>query len=294
MSRGCGGALVATVATAAVAFATTVSVGPGRAGERPPVGALTIGVWRHAGAQIWTVETDGSNRRFLVSGRQPEWSPDGRRIAFVRAAGDSGEQVVVAAADGRHARVLVDHVEYVNGTSWSPDARRIAYQNGEQGIWIAGPGAGQTSFLTDGVWPAWSPDGRFVAVVKNGSVWLANAATGTVRFVARPATYPQWSPDGRAVLYVRGAKPHLPGRHLMLWTRSTHRIRRLARIDALVGRAVWSPDGRSIAFAVRPADPHANACLLYTMASSGREPPRRIRSLIGASCDQIAWRPSAR
>ena len=52
--------------------------------------------------------------------------------------------------------------------------------------------------------PAWSPDGRWIAVAMSGSIWKVDPATG----IAHELTYnekhhslPDWSPDGRWIIY---------------------------------------------------------------------------------------------
>jgi Tol biopolymer transport system component len=74
-------------------------------------------------ADIYTVRPDGKRlRRITTLGAEsPSWSPDGRRIAFLR---DSGIYVI-GASGGRSRRVPLDHV-VPYGAIWSPDGRTLA------------------------------------------------------------------------------------------------------------------------------------------------------------------------
>jgi dipeptidyl aminopeptidase/acylaminoacyl peptidase len=58
----------------------------------------------------------------------PRWSPDGRRLAFLRTGGgeDDHPQLAVMPADGGEAVVLTDLSLGVSDLAWSPDSRRLA------------------------------------------------------------------------------------------------------------------------------------------------------------------------
>ena len=64
--------------------------------------------------------------------------------------------------------------------------------------------------LDHGVWPRWSPDGKFLSFSSNlirGSIWMMPADSGPPRLVADStgpygvfSDQPLWSPDGRSIL----------------------------------------------------------------------------------------------
>src|SRR5688500_20220312 len=52
--------------------------------------------------------------------------------------------------------------------------------------------------------PAWSPDGKWIAVAMQGSIWKVDPAAGTALEVSYNAKYhssPTWSPDGKWIVY---------------------------------------------------------------------------------------------
>src|SRR3990170_1661592 len=62
----------------------------------------------------------------------PAWSPDGRRIAFLRYGGDWYADIYVVNADGSGERELTRDVQ---GLAWSPDGRQIAFKRDRSGDW---------------------------------------------------------------------------------------------------------------------------------------------------------------
>ena len=68
---------------------------------------------------IHAIRPDGRGLRLIVEGgHSPDWSPDGRRIAFVR-----GGRITIARRDGRIVRRLRRGRE----PAFSPDGRKLVY-----------------------------------------------------------------------------------------------------------------------------------------------------------------------
>jgi sugar lactone lactonase YvrE len=84
---------------------------------------------------LYTIRPDGSRMRRLVdrdwagTGQQPDWSPDGSRIAF-----RARDHIFMIRADGRGLRRLTAMKSYrAPGSSdpvWSPDGKYIAFARG--------------------------------------------------------------------------------------------------------------------------------------------------------------------
>ena len=104
----------------------------------------------------------------------PVWSPDGRKIAFVRLNTRLG--VYVVNADGSGMRNLTPKpmgAAYA-APAWSPDGRKIAFaseRDGNSEIYLMNAdGSGQRRLTRNLAYdgdPAWSPDGQKITFVSN-------------------------------------------------------------------------------------------------------------------------------
>ncbi len=112
---------------------------------------------------LWVVDVKSGSAKQITEGNDwndsdPQWSPDGTRIAFV--SNRTGKEfdlnrntdVWVISADGGALTKISDHQEADNSPSWSPDGKTIAYvgvqqQRDHAKIWLAPAAGGSTSVL---------------------------------------------------------------------------------------------------------------------------------------------------
>jgi Tol biopolymer transport system component len=233
---------------------------------------------------LFLLRSDGSSEHRILGDlpgmqRHPDFSRDGRRLAFDNLPSeDSVDSVWVAAADGSGARML------------KPDCPS---RNACLGFWE----------------PAWSPDGGRLAVVieegptdggvpNNFGIAIVDVATGHSSLVVEtPATdgqlqFPRWSADGKRLLFWRESDQPT------VWVTGVNGkgSRRLTAPALLAGEPDWSPDGKTIVFDTRPLlHFDSGPSDLYLVAPDGSG-LRKITDSAAAAAryTQPKWTPNSR
>jgi len=158
------------------------------------------------------------NRSFISSTRNdlsPQFSPDGKRIAFV--SDRSGHlEIWVCNSDGSSPVQLTSfHGPVVTTPRWSPNGERIAFDSNAEGefdIWVISANGGKSVRMTthpanDGN-PSWSRDGRWIyfdsARTGEQQVWKMPADGGeAIQVTWDGAWAPLESPDGKFLYYTK-------------------------------------------------------------------------------------------
>jgi Tol biopolymer transport system component len=294
-------------------FALAVSADaafPGRNGRIVFTERGILGVW-----------PDGSGRKlFIRSGRDPAFSPNGRRIAFtdefefsIRNVGTTVvTRILVADANGRGRRRLTTG----STPDWSPDGRRLVFGRGHPcgkyedletdcprrvqrsrnyGIMVYR--RGRTRVLTrTGSDPAWSPDGRLIAFIRDGDLFVMRPDGSGARRIAESRNSSvsslDWSPNGRRLVFGDTVSNVSEFRTEIATVRRDGGGYRVIRNGS---QPTYSPNGRLIAFGpARPTSP--KVCLigapLWIMRSDGTNAhPLRNRAG-GRICGDIEdWQP---
>ncbi|GIW08160.1 MAG: hypothetical protein KatS3mg060_2965 [Dehalococcoidia bacterium] len=166
-----------------------------------------------------------------------------------------------------------------------PSAGMLAFA-GPFGIWTIGADGRGEQLLQTGPgadMPAWSPDGRRLVYVINGTpeagVWIYDLTDGSRRQLTRdPWRWPAWSPDGRAIAFTL---PRPFGSDLGIW-------------DLTVGAGIiiatggfneapaWWRDGSRLLFS-------RNGEIWNIRVDGGEAGP--MAGLVGVRVLQAAWSP---
>lgn len=195
--------------------------------------ALTVYGQENRTAEIWLIDSDGSNPRQLTdcspgACSRPAWSPDGRQIAYENQ----------------------PHIE-----------RNIL---GPPRIWLLDLNTGENNpvFADDqilGFGARWSPDGRSLSFYDAAvnSIRILNLATQNVRMIeTQQSEYWTFSPDNNTLIYtdIRREGNYF---YTELWRADllSDTLSPFFEDPQEDQASIWSPDGRWIAFARRTIDP---------------------------------------
>ena len=97
--------------------------------------------------------------------------------------------------------------------------------------------------------PAWSPDGKWIAVAMSGSIWKVDPASGVAHEITYDGKYhsmPDWSPDGNWIVYTAdngGSTIQLASVNV-----ATGETRSLTNDEFIYTDPVFSPDGTRVAY----------------------------------------------
>jgi TolB protein len=175
--------------------------------------------YRKGRPDIW-VQAPGGEARSVVSEGQmatgAAFSPDGKRIAYALAEGESA-QIYVANADGSGAKAVTDTPYGLNTSpAWSPDGKRLAFvsnRGGSPQIYVMNvDGTGVRRLTFQGNYnqtPDWSPRGDLIAFTARDErnafdLFTVNVDTGKVTRLTQDQgsnEEPSFSPNGRLILF---------------------------------------------------------------------------------------------
>jgi Tol biopolymer transport system component len=189
---------------------------------------------RNGSYDLWVMNADGGGQMAVVATNAwddyARWAPDGKRLAFSTTAqtqGIANSEIHIRQADGRIVQRTTSTAED-QWPDWSPDGR-IVFTEGVKGssswdihvmnangsnraVWLGGPACD--------VKPTWSPDGQWIAFIRNsqdtngngqideedaGDLWVGSVSGGGLQqLTARDWTItPAWSPDSHWIAFAR-------------------------------------------------------------------------------------------
>ncbi len=197
----------------------------------------------------------------------PVFSPDGTRIAFLRAIDAAVRDIYVMDANGGTPKRITSDNRYVNAIAWSRDGLSMVFSSdrgGKFSLWripISGgkpvrlPVGGEDAFS-----PSIAPRGDRMVYAQSSSKWSivqlkldpasAKEPPAPVLSSTQQDSAPQVSPDGKHIAFQSWRSGTQE-----IWVASSNgsELAKLTSFErSLTGSPAWSPDGKQIAFDSRP------------------------------------------
>lgn len=262
-------------------------------------GKLAFSSTMDGDADIYTMNPDGSGLVNLTNNipgphqTEPNWSPDGTKIAFtmggsLNSFGVTQGYIMVMNADGSNA-IFLTISNNGGGTDyqpkWSPDGTKIAFTTRREidfdiyimnadgsnphNMFMSEPsGFGQPNEYD----PSWSPDGAKLLYISVGSLMSTNMATldaagvgpqqVLVTSIGVEFSEPEWSPDGKLITYNRyGSTPELWVMNADGTNKSKITLANVANLQA----PDFAPDGKSLTVIGQPAGVTGASKELFTL-----------------------------
>ena len=222
--------------------------------------------------ELYVMDADGSNVKTVASVQDgpfsPQWSPTGKKIAFIRSPWGTNN-VCVMNADGT-GRIYIPCSGNPQSMTWSPDGNRIALSN--RGIEIANAdGTGLTKiyeittqsadFVSEIAWSASTGEGiSAVAPPSKGKIAFVSDRDGNNEIYIMDADgsnqkrltknnaddySPTWSPDGTKIAF---SSKRDGNEEIYVMNADGSTQTRLTNNNTDDYSPTWSPDGTKIAF----------------------------------------------
>jgi dipeptidyl aminopeptidase/acylaminoacyl peptidase len=209
--------------------------------------------------EIYTIKEDGSELTYLTVGKDPAWSPSGKRIVYISDNDGSIKLYSMDTQGGSSFSFSGDAIRIPSAPNWSLDGKQIVFSSGSNGNWdIYATSANGinirrlTSTREIDYNPHWSPDSMQIVfeslVGTDRNIYVMNADGSNTRpLTDSPAVdqSPAWSPDGKSILFVS----HRYGNaDLFLMGIDGSKLTRLTSNTVADSDPAWSPDGTQIVF----------------------------------------------
>jgi len=83
-------------------------------------------------SELWLMDNDGEDQRFFIKGNNPKWSPNGKKIAFIKKDDNEIDQIYVKYLDNESESKITNFDNPITDFAWSIDGSKIAFSSFEE------------------------------------------------------------------------------------------------------------------------------------------------------------------
>jgi len=251
------------------------------------------GLAAHNPSSIYRLSLDTLQARALSSppsawegDLNPVVSPDGSKIAFIRAIESGVRDIYVMNADGNKLQQVTSDGRIVDSLTWTPDSRSIVFSSdrgGKLALWKVSARGGDPERLPvgtdDASEPAISQTGHRLLYTESSATWTiqslklhpgSEASGKPVAIVSSTEqdSAPSFAPDGTQFAFQSWRSGT---QELWISSRDGLNLRQLTSGGrTMTGSPSFSPDGLEVAFDGRPAG-HSHIFVVSAAGGSPRE-----------------------
>jgi Tol biopolymer transport system component len=227
-------------------------------------------------------------QRFIGSRGRPDWSADGKYLAYQSCAplGGGPCSLWIRSMETGQLRELRIKLAYFFFPRWSPDGRELIARGtdlkGRQGLYRIDAQTGDVTLVVapypGSSMPQWAADGKHVYYRRDSSIIERELASGTEREAVRLPTAGAEefavSPDGREVVFHSEEPSGAESLSVMPFSGGTARsLLRVSAPEHFIWRFDWTSDGRALVVAKERADTHRKELWLVPATE---EKPRKL------------------
>ena len=268
-------------------------------------------------SELWILNADGSQHRFLTKGSSPRWSTDGRRLLYLAEGDPKGAQLFVRWIDTDGPATQITRVaETPRNVRWSPDGKWIAFS-----AFVPESEKWNISMPAEPKGAKWTPPPRVVdtmhyrqdqvGFLEDGftHLFVVSSEGGTPRQLThgkwtvapgelRGGAQIDWTPDSKTIVFGGDKSANVD---------SSYQSSQLFAVDVANGtvrdvltkagdwsRPAVSPDGRMVAFTGFAPSGHTHTVSdlwVMPLASNGSGDMRKISGDFDRDPINLRWAP---
>ncbi len=240
--------------------------------KAPETAKIVFASRRDGNFEIYSMNPDGSDQTNLTQHRAndlaPTWSPTGEQILFTSDRGGI-EDLYLMDADGTNVHQVFRKSIGREYPTWSPDGKALAYHRFHTfSIYTALIDGKDETKLTDGLWPAWSPNGSEIAFMASKFFWddndnlrlpkvsvqIINLQTHVEKVLLPEEIwmrFPAWGPDSAQIAFAWSGRQDEVNRigdamGIYVVNRDSSGLKKIA--DGNAAYPTWSPGGNELIY----------------------------------------------